>query len=304
MTLGIRNSKIGVMGPGNAPLGHRLNRRFDPTAGVTVQEALNRPIEIYDDFTTSTFSHRLSNGESGVTSASTATVPHMITNWLVNHVEETGTGRVKRSGDAPGGQCTVKPGVTASSWATGVAYSNIKGYGDCFSMASDAATPIYWESLIEVKQVAKTHWFAGLGQGGDTRIMDDGEHYVGFRFSDLEGLAGGNARFVTQTGSAETVTDTGLNLGSDPCVYSMEWNGTDTVKAYMNGKIVAVHTTKLLYTDGDFASPQTNANILTTTAADLSLVFEAEQSTYDTGTDQGLAISYVYCWQERPRLKG
>lgn len=206
-------------------------------------------------------------------------------------------------------------------------YTNMRANGDCFSISTDVtrldgktgSPPLYYETMIDTGGSSSgNYWMAGLGAVGDNILGDQNNRFIGFRIGDKTNPPSGDlqtVQFVTRDyngGSPrETATVTTHTQSSTEKVYAMEWDGFGTWKAYIEGELVAVHTSNATYS-GELpagASVQTSAYMEDSTVnGDHTPYFEVSRgqevggtTDYTAAGENGifLRLRYVYVWQER-----
>ena len=301
-----------VKGPG--PEDHALHRNLELPGAWK-----KRPIILYDDFTHTTllpFTAATGSATAGgdahthkISSSTTGDMAHWIgTNAGTNSLLQLGS-------DNPGGVLTIKAGDEVDSNANAQKGHQMFQLGTGPQTTTDPkpATPLWFETSFSLQIASKLGVSFGLHSGYDHTKWDNGAASgagptsAGGHVTDGvyfwcdpadTGTAGTNRLyFITaengtngRSSTTRTVTDTGYDLKADTSdVFAFAYDpvtsdGTgSTVKAYINGNLVATHTTTIPDENSDGMGPY----------------FEVGTRVSGVSDNGTMRLHYVYIRQER-----
>ena len=111
--------------------------------------------------------------------------------------------------------------------------------GESFQLATNKKT--IFEVRMKGADVSEFDWFVGLAIT-DTTTMTASSDRIGFECPDSTG----DIDAISEKDGSQTTTDSGKDLADNTfVVLRFEADGTDTVRYYVDGSLVATHTTTI-----------------------------------------------------------
>lgn len=111
--------------------------------------------------------------------------------------------------------------------------------GEAWQLAS--GKDVVFEVRMKIDDVSLADWFVGLSIT-DTTVLGGVTDRIGFECPD----ATGDIDAISEKDSSQTTTDSSKDLADDTfVVLRFETSGTGTVRYYVNGALVAKHTTNI-----------------------------------------------------------
>lgn len=197
--------------------------------------SLDLGIVYFDDFITGGFARDLALSNESDPGGSKFSQVADVGEWLVTVTDTDGddTYNVACADNAVGGWLV----ITNSNNAADKIEMQINGE----AFQAEAGKTLTFRTRIKLADADKQDWFIGLAIT-DTDIIGGVAERIGFECPD----ATADIDAVTEAGSTQTTTDTGVNLADDTFVeLGFDVLGTGQVKFYVNGMLKATHTTNI-----------------------------------------------------------